>query len=350
MASLPEGSAPSSAATDLLFSGALRLATTAAVHVTGRLMSSTETEIVVDAQVSNHGPILATLSVSGHAVHYIAVGQRRFMKASMQARDALGLDRRTTVAYGGSWVEVGSNVAAVDFSTVLNVRLGWSITEIAGPPEFVPDGDVVQVGSYAARQVCAGDLRVWLTSNDPVRILRLCGKLGQPREHDIDVDLELSEMTDSQIVQMYTELCSDHVPAVFEAIGSTHPGTISGVTTLDPCGPSGCLATVKLSNTVGIAAGTNGSAVPMTFAARIAMSLDGALIKTSSLSVKMSPNASATVRSFLSYVIPPSSKPTTHRVEVTTTVVRESDLDVVVRDLVADLRSIRNYSGYVRGS
>ncbi|MBA3338958.1 MAG: hypothetical protein H0T54_04285 [Geodermatophilaceae bacterium] len=372
---------PADAAEHEIGDAAITLAVSAGQRFTGSFSSDAGQRVGMQAQVSNEGSMVATLRLAGEEVQFVATGQRRFVQASQHVWSSLAVPAADAALYDRKWVQVDSDFLGVDLPTLLAPqRLAWVIADPARLQTTSDPGDVEDVNGVPARPTRAGNLTVWLSQDEPQRIVRLRSDsgqhggdlVGQPpalgpgsdkddQDPDGDADepdgglapglpnlaLDLIEIAAQQAQQLLERTIADAVRQLAESIDARVSFTLNGQIVLAPCGASGCTATVFLTNTV-----TSNSPYvmlnqPVNAQVTTTMTLDGVPVGSCTTTVVMPPNGSASTTCPASYVVPPSQNPRIYTVRAeaiaTARALLQTDIDAMIAELTVERGRSRTY-------
>ncbi len=373
---------PAYAAQHEVFDAALALALTPAVQFSGSFTSDTGQQVGLDAQVSNEGSMLATLTLAGQEADYLATGDRRFVRADEQIWSALGESAANAATYAGVWAQVDNDFLGVDLGVVLApARVAWVIADPAGLAATGAPGALEQVNGVPARPVRAGELTVWLSQDDPLRIVRIraetsrAGDSGNllphpndpaatgdpdeepgtgsgpddppvedpdvgvgPEELDIpDFEADLSEEAVEQAQELLEQSIPDQVRELTESIDSRVSFELTGDIVLAPCGPSACTATVSLTNTITSANPNVTVTQPVNAEVTTNMTLDSVPVQTCVSVVPMPPNGGGSTQCTATYSVPASQNPRVYTVRALATAIAralvQTDIDGILTDL-----------------
>lgn len=391
---------PAYAAQGEVFDAALELALAPSVAFSGSFTSDSGERVLLEARVSNEGSMLARLALAGQEADYLATGDRRFVRAGEPLLwRGLGESAADSALYAGKWAQVDANFLGVDLGAVLAPqRLAWVIADPAGLAATGAPGAVEQVNGVPARPVRAGELTVWISQDDPPRILRIrteapaadhgdlsggardlipdpdpgdpaaSGEPGQepgggsdpdnpddpgappvedpdpaagggPQELDIpDFEADLAEETLEQAQELLENAVPERVRELPEAIDSRISFALAGEIVLAPCGPNGCTATTTLTNTI---SSTNPDAtITGTVNAEVTttMTLEAAPVGTCVAVVPMPPNGSGSTQCSASYYVAPSRNPRIYTVAAEMTAIARALVQADIDTMLAELR------------
>lgn len=368
---------PAYAAGYQISDAALELAVAPAEKFTGSFTSDTGRQVGLDAQVSNEGSMLATLTLGGEEAQFLASGARRFVQASANFWSSLDAYAADAALYGGTWVQVDNDFLGVDLPTLLAPqRLAWLIADPVRLRETSAPGDVEDVNGVPARPIQAGTLTVWISEDEPQRIVRLRNEGAQqsgnlvdpppaqapgPDEDDEggegeggetgepdgglapelpEFALDLLEQTAEQAQQLLEQSISQRIRELITSVDSRVTFALNGQIVLAPCGPSGCTATVSLTNTVTSTSPYVMVNQPVNAEITTNMTLDGAPVGSCTATVVMPPNGSASTQCTAAYYVAPSPNPRVYTVRASAVAVAraliQTDIDAMLAEVTRE--------------
>ena len=361
---------PAYAAGYQISDAALELAVAPARQFTGSFTSDTGQQVGLEAQVSNEGSMVATLTLGGEEAQFVATGERRFIQASQETWSSLDVSSADAALYGGTWVQVDNDFLGVDLPTLLAPqRLAWLIADPVRLQETSAPGDAEDVNGVPARPIQVGTLTVWISEDEPQRIVRLRNEgaqqdgnlVGRPPAQAPDPDeddetgepagglapelpelaLDLLEQTAEQAQQLLEQSISQRIRELIMSVDSRVSFTLNGQIVLAPCGPNGCTATVSLTNTVTATSPYVTVNQPVNAEITTNMTLDGAPVGTCTATVVMPPNGSASTQCTAAYYVAPAPNPRVYTVRASAVAVAraliQTDIDAMIDQVTREL-------------
>ncbi|MGH3657212.1 MAG: hypothetical protein ACRDUA_11175, partial [Micromonosporaceae bacterium] len=314
--------------------------------------------VTVDATVTNEGSTLATLTIDGEEVALATTGERAFVRASEEFWRAHGAPRDSLAQYGRQWVKVAKDFLGIDLSALLAPGVLARTLGAQAERGRTSPGRVVKLHGAEVLEMTTPDMRVYVTTTEPRRIVRVAARSGtEPtpspssrhttrrtgppvfvpvQAAGTDYEVDLSDLSDAEVRDLYKKL-DKKIRELKSSIDSQVRFGLDGSVTLSPCNTNGCRAKATISNTVESRSPYLKAKQPVHASITVRMTLDGRPVATCRETKTMKPNGSASVSCFAGYYIPPSRNPRTHTVRALVSAVARAVVTADIKAMVKDL-------------
>ncbi len=359
---------------DLATAG-LDLAVLPAAKYRGTLTDAAGDEVEFVAQTRNDGATLATIDPTGTKLELMSVAGETYLRAAEAYWRSKGVDSTSAKAFAPEWVKVDSTEVGLDLAAVLAPA---SLGPAFAPEAFFEDpadapqlaiGAETTINGVAVVEAAVDGLTAYVTTAAPKRIVRVERKTGvsvptaptTPRKYRGDPLVERKYapqraprtingfrfdpevLTDAEFAQ-FKQRFEAEIQKLKTALDSQVQVRANGQITLSPCGPTGCTANVKVTNTV---ATSNKYIVKKDVTAEITtvMAIDGVPRPPCVQVVTMPAGGSAEVKCSIAYTIPPANPP--KRIYITANAsarvkaIVEADIQKLLDDIRRDLEKNR---------
>jgi hypothetical protein len=353
---------------DLATAG-LGLSVLPAAKYRGTLTDTTGREVSFEAQARNDGATLATIDPAGTKLELMSVAGETYLKAAEAYWRSKGVDSASAKTFAPEWVKVDSTELGLDLAALLApASLGAAFApdvffeEPADAPRVVIGAEST-IDGVAVVEAAVDGLTAYVATAEPKRIVRVERRPGvtvptvppttprrytgnafaewqyAPRRAPRDVNgfrFDPEVLTDAEFAQ-FKERFEAEIQKLRTALDSQVQVRANGQITLAPCGPTGCTANVRVSNTVTTA---NKYIVKKDVTAEITtvMALDGVPRPPCVQVVTMPAGGSAEVKCSIAYSIPPANPPKRVYITAQATARVKALVEADIQRLLDDLR------------